>query len=172
MLPVGSGRQGHARHPPPAVLESLVLSPQLGLWLSLLLLLTLLSLYESLYDRLPDALLSLACIAYVGAVLWLAATPDQLVRGLAGGGAGFLLGLASQALRRRYFDSRAALCVGLVAGWPGILVVAVGWVLLSAVVAAYLLLTERGRDLWRVSFLPFLTLSAIVVFALRATLFR
>jgi len=148
------------------------MTPQLALWLSLVVLLTALSLYESLHDALPDGALSLACIGYACALMLLATTPEHLLQGFAAGGAGFVLGLVSQTTRRRYLDSRAPLCVGLVAGWPGILVVGVGWGLLASVVALYFLVTDRGRELLTVSFLPFLTLSAVVVFALRATLFR
>jgi hypothetical protein len=151
-------------------------SPQLALWLSLLALLTALSVYESLHDRLPDGTLSLACIAYAAAILLLAPSPDHLVQGFAAGGAGFLLGLLGAPLaapaRRRVLDSRAPLCVGLVAGWPAIMVVGVGWAVLASVVALYFLVTDRARDLLRLSWLPFLTLSAVVFFALRSTIFR
>ncbi len=142
---------------------------QLALWLSLLGLLTVLSVYESLHDALPDWTLSLACIVYAGALLALATTPEQLLQGFAAGGAGFAMGLLSQLGRGRLLDSRAPLCVGLVAGWPGILAVGVGWGLLAGIVALYFLLTDRARELPTVSLLPFLTLSALFVFALRAT---
>jgi uncharacterized membrane protein YqgA involved in biofilm formation len=142
---------------------------QLALWLSLLGLLTALSVYESLHDALPDWTLSLACIVYAGALLALATTPEQLLQGFAAGGAGFAMGLLSRLGRGRFLDSRAPLCVGLVAGWPGILAVGVGWGLLSGIVALYFLLTDRARELPTVSLLPFLTLSALFVFALRAT---
>ena len=148
------------------------MTEHLALWLSLLALLTALSLYESLHDTLPDSVLSLACIGYAAALLLLAATTEQLVQGFAAGGVGFALGLVSEMARRRFFDSRAALCVGLVAGWPTILVIGVGWRLLTGFVVCYFLLTDRARDLLTVSFLPFLTLSAILVFSLRATILR
>jgi hypothetical protein len=152
------------------------MTPQLALWLSLLALLTALSVYESLHDALPDGLLSFACIVYAAALLLLAPTPEHLVHGFAAGGAGFLLGLLGAPLaapaQRRLLDSRAPLCVGLVAGWPAIAIVGVGWALLAVVVALYFLVTDRARDLVRLSFLPFLTLSAIVFFALRATIFH
>ena len=152
------------------------MTPQVVLWLSLLALLTALSVYESLHDALPDAILSVACIAYAAALLLLAPTPEHLVQGFAAGGAGFLLGLLGAPLaapaHRRLLDSRAPLCVGLVAGWPSIIVVGVGWALLAVVVALYFLVTDRARDLVRLSFLPFLTLSAIIYFALRATILR
>ncbi len=151
-------------------------TPHVALWLSLVGLLTALSVYESLHDRLPDGALSVACIAYAGALLLLAPTADQLVQGFAAGGAGFLLGLLgappAAPARRRVFDSRASLCVGLVAGWPGIVVVGAGWALLAGMVAFYFLVTDRTRELLGVSFLPFLTLSALVFFLLGATILR
>jgi len=173
---------------------AVTMTPQLALWLSLLALLTALSLYESLHDRLPDGWLSLACIGYAWALMLLAATPEQLVQGFAAGGAGFLLGVLSQApaalagagsparptgdgrlaasaaLSRRAIDARAHLCVGLVAGWPGVLVVAAGWALLVGIVSVYFLVTFRQRELLAVSFLPFLALSAILVFVARLVL--
>jgi hypothetical protein len=149
---------------------------QVGLWLSLLALLTALSLYESLYDRLPDGVLSIACIGYAAALLLLAATPEQLIHGFAAGGAGFMLGLVGAPLAapvgRRLLCGRAPLCVGLVAGWPGIVVVAAAWGFLAGVVAFYFLVTNRNRELLQISFLPFLTLSAIVFFVMSATIFR
>ncbi|HEY7064847.1 MAG TPA: hypothetical protein VII06_25460 [Chloroflexota bacterium] len=149
---------------------------QVGLWLSLLALLTALSLYESLHDRLPDGVLSIACIAYAAALLLVAATPEQLLHGFAAGGAGFVLGLLGAPLAapasRRLLCGRAPLCVGLVAGWPGIVVVGVAWGFLAGIVAFYFLVTNRNRELLHISFLPFLTLSAIVFFALRATVFH
>ncbi len=172
------------------------MTPQLALWLSLLALLTALSVYESLHDRLPDGWLSLACIGYAWALMLLATTPEQLVHGFAAGGAGFLLGVLSQApaalagsgsaagttaggrltagaaLPRRAIDGRAHLCVGLVAGWPGVLLVAAGWALLVGVVSFYFLVTYRQRELLAVSFLPFLTLSTILVFVARVVLLR
>jgi hypothetical protein len=171
------------------------MTPQLALWLSMLTLLTALSVYECLHDRLPDAWLSLACIGYTWALLPLAATPEQLVHGFAAGGAGYLLGVLSQApaalaaggatsttggvgtlaapsRSRRSLDGRAHLCVGLVAGWPGILVVSIIWGFLVSVVSVYFLVTDRQRELLSVSFLPFLTLSAVVVFAVRLLVFH
>ena len=149
---------------------------QVALWLSLLALLTALSVYESLHDRLPDAVLSAACIGYAAALLLLAATPEQLVHGFAAGGAGFVLGLLGAPLAaptgRRLLHGRAPLCVGLVAGWPGIAVVGAGWWFLAGMVAFYFLVTNRSRELLQISFLPFLTLSAIVFFAIRATIFH
>jgi hypothetical protein len=143
-----------------------------ALWLSLLSLLIVLSLYESLHDSLPDGVLSVACIVYAAALLLLAPTADQLVRGFAAGGVGLALGLASEAARRHFFDSRAGLCTGLVVGWPGILFIGAGWGLLVGVVVCYFVLTDRARDLLTVSFLPFLTLSTILVFTVGATVFR
>jgi hypothetical protein len=145
---------------------------QLALWLSLLALLVVLSLYESLHDSLPDGVLSVACIGYTVVTLLAATTADQLVTSFAAGSVGLALGLLSEAVRRHFFDSRAGLCTGLVVGWPGILVVGVGWGLLASVVVCYLVLTDRTRELLTVSFLPFLTLSVIVVFALGATIYR
>lgn len=152
------------------------MSAQVVLWLSLLALLTALTFYESLHDALPEGALSLACIGYAAALVLLAPTPDALVHGFAAGGVGFLLGLlgapVAAPVRRRLLASRAPLCVGLVAGWPGIVVVGAGWLLLSGAVACYLLLTDRNRELVGVSFLPFLTLSTLVFFTLGATVFR
>jgi hypothetical protein len=149
---------------------------QLALWLSLLALLTALTLYESLHDRLPDGVLSVACIGYAAALLLFAATPEQLLHGFAAGGAGFALGLVGAPLAapagRRLLCGRAPLCVGLVAGWPGIVVVGAAWGFLASVVAFYFLITNRSRELLQISFLPFLTLSAIVFFVMRATIFR
>jgi hypothetical protein len=173
-----------------------MMTPQLAIWLSLLALLTVLSIYECLHDTLPDAWLSFACIAYAWALMLLASTPEQLLHGFAAGGAGFLLGVLSQApsafargappartsgagtlaaatpVPWRALDGRAYLCVGLVVGWPGILVVSAGWVFLVGVVGFYFAATNRLRELLAVSFLPFLTLSAVVVFALRVLLLR
>ncbi|HLH25411.1 MAG TPA: hypothetical protein VK066_23070 [Chloroflexota bacterium] len=149
---------------------------QVALWLSLLTLLTVLTFYESLHDGLPDGVLSVACIGYAAALVLLAATPEQLVHGFAAGGAGFTLGLLGAPLAapvgRRLLCGRAPLCVGLVVGWPGIVVVGVAWGFLASVVAFYFLITNRSRELLHVSYLPFLTLSAIIFFALRATVFR
>jgi hypothetical protein len=98
------------------------------------------------------------------------------VHGFAAGGAGFLLGLIGAPLAapagRRLLCGRAPLCVGLVAGWPGIVVVGAAWGFLASVVAFYFLVTNRGRELLQVSFLPFLTLSAIVFFVMRLTIFH
>jgi hypothetical protein len=170
------------------------MTPQIALWLSLLVLLTVLCVYECLHDTLPDAWLSFACIGYAWALMLLAATPEQLVHGFAAGGAGFLLGMLSQApaafgrggaaasaggsatlavggpAPRRVLDGRAYLCVGLVAGWPGILVVSAGWVLLVGIVGFYFAVTNRVHELLAVSFLPFLTLSAVLVFIMRTLL--
>jgi hypothetical protein len=149
---------------------------QVALWLSLLALLTALTLYESLHDRLPDGVLSVACIGYAAALLVVAATPEQLVHGFAAGGAGFVLGFLGAPLAapagRRLLCGRAPLCVGLVAGWPGIVVVGAAWGFLASVVAFYFLVTNRNRELLNISFLPFLTLSAIIFFVMRATIFR
>jgi hypothetical protein len=152
------------------------MTTQVALWLSLLALLTALTFYESLHDRLPDGVLSAACIGYTAALLLIAATPEQLVHGFAAGGAGFLLGLIGAPLAapagRRLLCGRAPLCVGLVAGWPGIVVVGAAWGFLASVVAFYFLVTNRGRELLQVSFLPFLTLSAILFFVMRLTIYR
>src|SRR5918911_1425843 len=124
---------------------------QVALWLSLLALLTALTLYESLHDRLPDGVLSVACIGYAAALLLVAATPEQLLHGFAAGGAGFVLGLIGAPLAAP-------------AGRPGIMVVGAGWGFLASIVAFYFLVTNRNRELLHISFLPFLTLSAIVFF--------
>jgi hypothetical protein len=55
---------------------------------------------------------------------------------------------------------------------PGIVVVGAAWGFHASVVAFYFLVTNRGRELLTISFLPFLTLSAIVFFTMRATIFR
>src|SRR4051812_42619899 len=99
-----------------------MMTPQLAIWLSLLALLTVLSIYECLHDALPDAWLSFACIAYAWALMLLAATPEQLLHGFAAGGAGFLLGVLSQApsaFARGGQPARASAMGTLVAAAPG-----------------------------------------------------
>jgi hypothetical protein len=148
------------------------MSVHLALWLSLLALLIVLSLYESLHDSLPDGILSVACVVYTAALLLFAPTADYLVQSFAAGGVGLALGLASEAARCHFFDSRAGLCTGLVVGWPAILFIGVGWGLFAGAVVCYFVLTDRARDLLTVSFLPFLTLSTILLFTLSATVLR
>jgi hypothetical protein len=156
----------------------------LALWLALLLFLVGLTVAEALTDRLPAAPLGAACAAAVAAALWTAEVGDRLAGGVLLAGVGTVLGIFQLLGRRRtgaavagvqtrpaaaawWLEPQAGLAVGLVAGWIASWAVALGWLAICGAVAFYLALTSRTDDLQRLSFLPFLTLSAILVFLLR-----